>query len=261
MILEYHRPQKLEEALALIARPTPPTFPLGGGTVLTQPGTEQFAVVDLQDLGLNTLELRGNTLGIGAMVRLADLLDFPETPSELKVVIRLEASQNLRQAATVAGTLVSGDGRSPLTCAFLALNAELVMMPGDGAVPLGELLPLREEKLTGKLITEIVLPKTAALFYDQVSRSPADRPLVSAAVTAWPSGRTRVVLGGYGNSPVLVFDGPRSPGAEISARDAYSRAEDAWASGEFRAITAEKLVLRALQSFGATQPDLEGNPV
>ena len=55
MIIEYYRPQSLEEALELLARPGLTTVPLGGGTVVNQPSPEPVAVVDLQALGLNMI--------------------------------------------------------------------------------------------------------------------------------------------------------------------------------------------------------------
>lgn len=35
MILEYHRPKTIDEALALLERDNPRTVPLGGGTTLS----------------------------------------------------------------------------------------------------------------------------------------------------------------------------------------------------------------------------------
>ena len=53
MILEYHRPDTLEEALDLLQRPTPFTVPLGGGSVLSHKTELPLDVVDLQNLGLD----------------------------------------------------------------------------------------------------------------------------------------------------------------------------------------------------------------
>ncbi len=36
MIIEYHRPETLEQALALLSRKNPPTLPLGGGSYLSR---------------------------------------------------------------------------------------------------------------------------------------------------------------------------------------------------------------------------------
>jgi hypothetical protein len=67
---------------------------------------------------------------------------------------------------------------------------------------------------------------------------------VCAAVVMWPSGRTRVALGGFGSSPALAFDGSETEGVEIAARDAYSQAGDEWASAEYRQDVAGVLVKR-----------------
>ena len=114
---------------------------------------------------------------------------------------------------------------------------------------LGDFLPLRKELVSGKLITEIFISNIPQSAYFYSARSPADLPIVAAAASKWPSGRTRVVLAGYGELPRMVFDGPDSQGAEIAARDAYSEAADQWASAEYRSDTAAALVLRCLNQI------------
>ena len=54
MITAYHRPQTLDEALALLARPN--VIPLGGGTLLSHPTPDSVEAVDLQALGLDTVK-------------------------------------------------------------------------------------------------------------------------------------------------------------------------------------------------------------
>jgi CO/xanthine dehydrogenase FAD-binding subunit len=90
------------------------------------------------------------------------------------------------------------------------------------------------------------LPLNAHLAYEYIARTPADWPLVCAGVARWPSGRTRVVLGGFGAAPLLAMDGPLPDGAQIAAADAYSQAGDEWASAEYRREMASLLTLRAL---------------
>jgi CO/xanthine dehydrogenase FAD-binding subunit len=90
MIVEYHRPETLETALDLLARPGVVTVPLGGGTILNQPSPDPVAVVDLQALGLNNLEEKWKKLQLGATVTLQRLLDFEIVPA-LKAAIRHQA--------------------------------------------------------------------------------------------------------------------------------------------------------------------------
>ena len=260
MILEYHRPQTIEEALALLARQQPVTVPLAGGSAI-QRLPQPVAVVDLQALGLNTFQQQGNSLELGAALTLQSLLEALveqefKPLQTLPRVIMQEATHNLRQVASLAGTLVVGDSRSPLTTALLALDASLTLLPGDEIVRLGDFLPFRSALLPGRLIRSVTLPVNVKLAYEAVARTPADWPLVSAAVARWPSGRLRVVLGGYGALPSLVFDGAapgggsEADGAVAAAQSAYSQAGDEWASAEYRQEVAGILVQRCLMLEG-----------
>lgn len=246
MIIEYHRPKTVQEALQLLARPGITTWPMGGGSHLNQPSKDSFAVVDLKDLGLDEIHDRGNLLEVGATVTLAALLDTPHLQPALARAIRHEAAHNLRQVGTVAGTLLAATGRSPFTTAFLALDARLARLPGEEIQDLGNLLPVRQNVLPGRLVTTVTIPLNADLAYESVARSPADQPLVCVASARWPSGRTRVALGGYGRAPLLAFDGTEADGAEIATRDAYDAAQDEWATAEYRREIAAILTRRCL---------------
>lgn len=249
MITEYHRPETVQEALKLLARPGMTTWPMGGGSHLNRPSKESFAVVDLQALGLDEIQDRGNFLEIGAAATLAALLATPRLQPAMARAIRHEAAHNLRQVGTVAGTLLAATGRSPFTTAFLALDARLALLPGEESHDLGDLLPVRQDLLPGRLVTTVTIPLNADLAYDFVARSPADQPVVCAAAAHWPSGRTRVALGGYGKAPLLAFDGTEADGAEIAARDAYNAAQDEWATAEYRREIAAILTRRCISEL------------
>ena len=242
MIIEYHRPESMEEALQLLSRGEPETVPMGGGTVLNRKHpammSGQVAVVDIQSLGLGGLRSLGKNLGIGASVTLQELMEAKtelddqgyELPDGLLRALGLEGTYNLRHAATVAGVLVSAGGRSSFAVAMLALDAVMTVQPGDIQVRYGDLLPLRNDLLRGKLITSVVIPLNVRLAYHSVARTPADLPIVCVGAVQWPSGRTRVALGGWGEAPMLAFDGTEASGADTAARDAYSEATDEWAT-------------------------------
>jgi CO/xanthine dehydrogenase FAD-binding subunit len=245
MIIEYHRPDSLPETLALLARTEVRSMPLGGGTVMNQPSPDPVAAIDLQSLGLNTLKEKGKKIEIGATVTLQQMLDFT-TEQAMKAALQHEATYNIRQVATIAGRLVAANGRSPFTTAMLALEAELDILPDDEKISLGNYLPLRQQRKSNHLITHISIPNNVGLAYEYVARTPADLPIVCVAVAQWPSGRTRVALGGYGKAPLLAMDGPEPDGADSAARDAYREAGDQWASAEYRSDVAGALVLRCL---------------
>jgi CO/xanthine dehydrogenase FAD-binding subunit len=255
MIIEYNRPDTLEQALALLARKEPFSVPLAGGTGLRRIN-RPLAVVDLQLLGLDGLQRQGNSLHLGATLRLQRLLEELEAgelaleglKESLAQAICREAAYNQRQAATIAGSLMNASGRSPFATALLALDTKVFWMPGDESIALGDWLPLRAERRNGRLITGVTIPANARLAYEAVARTPADRPIVCVAAAAWPSGRTRIALGGFGQAPTLAFDGTEANGGETAARSAYSEAGDDWASAEYRAAMAAILAGRCLQA-------------
>jgi putative selenate reductase FAD-binding subunit len=241
MITTYHRPQTLDEALVLLNQPN--TLPLGGGALLSQPTTDSVSVVDLQSLGLDSLHAKGNDLEIGATCTLQSLLESEHCPEALKVAIKLEAPINIRNTATVAGTLVSSDGRSPFATALLAMDAKITIVnPKSEIVNIGEFLPLRPRGL----ITLIAIPLNTKFAFEFVSKTPADKPIVAAALSQWNSGRTRLALGGYGKSPMLAMDGTEADGLDAAARNAYHEANDEWASAEYRMDVAATLAKRCL---------------
>jgi len=245
MISEYHRPKTLDEATRLLSKPD--TRPLGGGTVLNRPSPERFAVVDLQALGLNKIHKSGNKLELGAAATLQSVLDSAHIPPALQETIRLETTYNLRQMATVVGTLVSCDGRSTFATAMLALDAKCTVTSEQSSViSLGDLLPLRTEILRSKLITRIEILLNAKLTFETVARTPADKPIVCAALAQWPSGRTRLALGGWGKSPLLAMDSNEPGGVEEAARNAFAEAGDEWASAEYRSEVAAVLARRCV---------------
>ena len=252
MIVEYHRPGTQDEVLALLSRKDPRTVVLGGGLYINEIVQGPIAVVDLQKLDLNEIDLKGKNLHLGASATLQSILDHGNIPAALVEAIRHQETYNRRQVATIAGAVVAGNGRSAILSVLLALDGEIVLEAVNHEperIYLGDFLPLRQELLGNKLITDIILPgnNRAAYFYS--ARSPADLPIVAAAAARWPSGRTRIVLAGYGDLPRMVFDGPDFQGAEIAARDAYSDAADHWASAEYRSDAAAALVRRCLDQI------------
>lgn len=242
MITSYHRPHTLDDALELLKRAN--AQPLGGGTLLSRPTQDILEVVDLQNLGLNSITPRGSDLEVGATATLQALLESEHCPEALKTCLKLEATLNIRNSATVAGALVTCDGRSTLATCLLALDARLQFAsPEANTVTLGEFLPLRGRGL----ITGIVLPLNAKIVFEGVARTPADKPIVCAALAQWPSGRTRLAIGGFGKSPLLAMDGTEAQGTETAARNACHEAADAYASAEYRSAAAAILALRCLE--------------
>jgi len=249
MITTYHRPQTMDEALALLNESN--TLPLGGGTLLSKPtpfdaaqgGADSVAVVDLQALWLDSLRVEGNDLKVGATCTLQALYESEPCPAALKTALKLEAPLNIRNTATVAGTLVASDGRSPFAAALLAMDAKVTVVSGQStAISVGEYLLSKPKGL----ITQVAIPLNVKFAFEYVAKTPLDKPLVSASVAQWNSGRTRLVLGGYGKTPMLAMDGTEADGIEAAAKNAYHEAQDEWASAEYRMDVAATLARRCL---------------
>jgi carbon-monoxide dehydrogenase medium subunit len=250
----YYRPKTLGEAIAFLER----GVPLAGGTTLTAQRGQIEAAIDLQELALDGLHVEEGTIHAGASLTLQALVEAGgDIPQALKTACRLEAGWNVRNRATLGGSVMSGDGRSPLLATLLALGAEAHLEPGDEIMSLGTLLEQRHAPAFRRLITELRFQQPLSLHYEQVSRAPADRPLVCVALAILPGegsdGKLRVALGGFGARPVILPDIEHAhrqqaglQAAAEAARTCFVGAEDAWASAEYRSHVAFVLVRRLL---------------
>jgi probable selenate reductase FAD-binding subunit len=252
--LNYHRPKTIKETLALMEK----GVPLAGGTALTPQRYNVAAVIDLQDLKLDELDVGKSEIRIGATVKLQALIKAQEElPQALAQACRQEAALNIRNASTVGGTVMTGDGRSPLLTALLALDASVITEPGKNSEPLLKFLKNRLGKRKPRLIVALEMMRPKRMAYEQVSRSPADRPLVCLAVAEKLNlkGKSPVVaaLGGYGERPIRLTKMEEALGKGASLEDAaalaekaYSNAGDAFASAVYRADIAGVLARRLL---------------
>lgn len=255
MIIEYHRPSTIDEALKLISRKKPRTLPIGGGTTISgSAGDEAVAVVDIQDLGLDGIKIEGGCLSIGAACKLQSLVDSELIHPAVKETVLKETTTNLRNMASLAGALMSADGRSPLATMMLALNARLVWAAAKQVVNLSEWYKSNAKDATQDLILSIDFALPIWCGYTFSARTPGDRPIVCAAAALMADGTLRMSLGGYGASPVIAYEGPVNGSVAGKAQEAYSQAGDEWASAAYRsetaAILAARLVSEAQQANG-----------
>jgi CO/xanthine dehydrogenase FAD-binding subunit len=246
MIIEYNRPDNLQEAFKLLARQNPQTVPLAGGSVLSHDQGDPLAVVDLQNLGLNKIEIHENTLCIGAAATLQQIYDFTGTPDALKTAVQWEVTSNLRNTSSLAGTLVTADGRSMITTILLAMGTHFTWMPQNKDIFVEDWLAGRSIP-KGTLITEIQIPLNGQIQSESIGRTPADTPVVIVSVFQHTSGQKRIAVGGFGPSPLLAVKGVLSTDEAVHAVEkAFGVADDAWASAEYRKNAASILTRRLL---------------
>lgn len=249
MIVEYHRPSEVDEAIRLLRRDKPKTLPLVCSTKIRQIAGEDIAVVDLQNLSLDQVEAVGNTLVVGSMVRLDRFIEENIGGRAIQELIEREYPQNIRNMTTIGETILCGNGRSEVLAGLLALDVQLAWLPEVKEIHLGDYLALREKWETGSLLSEIHLPQNVQFRSESVRRTPVDQPQLSVSVCRWPSGRMRIVVGGFGNAPQLVLDGPTDAGAEMAIRSVLRQANDEWASGEYRSEVGVVFFRRLMNSL------------
>jgi CO/xanthine dehydrogenase FAD-binding subunit len=245
--MKYYRPEKVEEAIKLLAQ----GVPLSGGTSLTPKRRSLEAVIDLEKLGMDQIKIDSEKVGLGAATKLQDLIEVgADLPDHLTRACRLEAAWNLRNMATMAGTIMAGEGRSPLLVVLLALGTEVTIHDESDKTPLNVLLDRRDEGGNPFLITELTFDIPNKLRYEYVARAPTDRPLVSAAAALSSSKEgLKVAIGGFGKRPRLLNDDRASSISEWKklAAEQYADAGDAFASSAYRSEVAAVLVERVLK--------------
>jgi len=216
-LIEYHRPTTMSGALRLLARRKVRTVPLAGGTALVpsrDPSVE--ALVDLSALNLAGIQWRTRRVHIGAMTTLQTLASNENVQRYanglLAEAARVCVTRNLRNVATVGGTLVAGGPACDLLVALLALDARVtVHVRRVRTLALADFLTAPYEYLDGGIVTHIAfpflkIPHGAALA--RIARTPNDAAIVNAVALVVPDGGTckqvRLALGGVAPRAVRI---------------------------------------------------------
>lgn len=230
ILQEYHRPESLDAALALLGRNERRLLPLAGGSKLvgeleTRVHRDVDGVVDLRGLGLDTLAVEGDRLVAGATVTLTALVEHPVggtlADGLLRRAVQGEGPVNLRNVATLGGIVAAAEPDSEVYAALLALDATVTQVTekGEQTVALAGLTHVQG------LITAVSIPLPALDVrggHARVARTPADRPIVAALAVVGQEG-TRVALCGVAARPVLAGM-PLDPPDDYKGSAAYRRA-------------------------------------
>lgn len=251
---EYHRPESLEEALALLGRPSPVTRPLAGGTRLPAGDCPPTALVDLAALPLSENTRADTTWRIGATVTLEALTAAAALPAGLRAAAERHAPRNLRQRATVGGVVASRSS-GPLTAALLALDARVLVEPGGLLVPLE--IYLQGYDKPGHLIVAVDIPLGRVCALSEISKSPVDAPVLVVAVGAEQTAaglRHFIAAAAGADQPLFLLAGASqllegAPEAGLPALAAVTPPlpwrNDARGSAEYRTAMVPVLLQRA----------------
>ena len=212
---EYHRPTTLNGALRLLTRSSIHTVPLAGGTALVPSRDASVgAVVDLSALEFAGIQWQGQPIRLGAMTTLQTLASDPNARAFANGMLaesaRLCAPRNVRNVATVGGTIISGGQTCDLLVAFLALEACVtVQRKRRCVVALDDLLRAPSDYLGTGILTLVSFPGCATPFgaaLVRVARTPNDAAIVNAAALIVPDGavckRVRIAIGGASKRPM-----------------------------------------------------------
>ena len=213
---------------------------IGGGTkVNARPTGEPVAVVDLQALGLDTVDrIDGGGLRIGATVTLQQLVDSGEVPAVVREAARREQPSTLRAQATVGGTIVTADPESELLATLLVHDAVVIVAGEAGPEELTLEALLGLPLPAGRILSAVTIDPTGSSVVARAGRTRADRAIVAAAARIGGDGEQRVALSGVAPTPILV-----------EGTDELDPPGDFRGSGEFRRALAEVLVARALEAL------------
>ncbi len=210
-IKTYHRPQDMQAALGLLTQSGVTTAVLAGGTELNvyQPDAVD-EVVDLQALGLESIEQQGDRLIVGAMTRLQALVDADSASELIRETAHREGPNTFRNQGTIGGVIAGADPESELLAALLVSEAEVTVQTQSGArtVALPAVLADVAGSLAGGILTAVSFATNGQTASERVARTPADKPIVAAVGRKTEDGRIMLALCGVAVSPILVESRP-----------------------------------------------------
>jgi carbon-monoxide dehydrogenase medium subunit len=194
---DYHAPQTLDEAIALLGRLGDTAKILAGGQSLIPAMRFRLAspevLVDINRIrDLAYIEERGDHLAIGAMTREHALEASPIIAEAYPLLLdtaKVIADPLVRNKATVGGNLAHADPANDHPATMLALGAQVIVRGASGTrtIAIDDLfVGLFETSLgPGEILTEIRIPKPAAASggaYLKIERKVGDYAVAAVAV-------------------------------------------------------------------------------
>lgn len=208
-IREYKRAESLEEAWQLNQKKA--NRILGGMIWLKMETINVGTAIDLSGLGLDTIEETDVGFSIGAMVTLRQLETHPGletfTHGAVREALRHIVGVQLRNLATVGGSIYSRFGFSDVLTLFLAMDCSVELYKG-GIVPLRE---YAERPYDRDIVVRLLVRKEAADYcYQSVRNSQTDFPVLTCAAARLADGSIRAALGARPGKAVLYTAAPQA---------------------------------------------------
>ena len=210
-IREYKQAESLEEAWQLNQKRS--NRVLGGMIWLKMETIPVGTAIDLSGLGLDTIEETDDSFSIGAMVTLRQLEEHAGlaayTRGAVKEALRHIVGVQLRNLATVGGSIYSRFGFSDVLTLFLAMDCSVELYKG-GVISLREYAERPYDR--DILVRLIVKKEKAKFFYQSVRNSQTDIPVLTCAAARLDDGSLRIAIGARPLKAVL-FEFPAQTGA------------------------------------------------
>ena len=231
----YVMAQSLEEAYALNQKKS--SVIVAGNMWLRMCGLRRQTAIDLSGLGLDRVEETEDAFVIGAMTPLRALETHDalnrETGGAFAAALAPIVGTQLRNTATLGGSVYSRFGFSDVSTLLLALDAEVVLHH-RGEVPLAV---YQQEPWDRDILTHVRIPKGVRAGIVSVRQSKTDIPTLVCAA-AMGLGGVRLVMGARPARAMIAAEGvdPDAPtavfeeitqrvplGGNLRASEAYRR--------------------------------------
>lgn len=254
----YVKASSLEEAYTLNQSKT--NRIMGGMLWLRNSSANYNTMIDLSELGLNTIEEDEEQYTIGAMVTLRQLELHPSFNAYTNQTIAKSVSDivgvQFRNMATIGGSLWGRFGFSDLLTIFLAMDCYVELYKG-GTISLEE---FATRKYDNDILVHIIVKKTPAKFvYEAMRIQRTDFPVLTVAISKM-NDTYRTVIGARPGKAIVIEDDE-----QLLAQGLTQESCEAWAnyvaehtptssnsrgSAQYRTHLVRVLTLRNLMKLG-----------